>query len=472
MSRRLSATLIVLFFLTVGDAFAQVDPPSPGPVYIVQQGDTLSTIALQFGITIDSLIETNLLTDPNALSVGQGLVIPGLEGVSGTLSTVQVRFGESLRSLSRRYQIPEPFLVRLNRLTSPAQLFVGIPLILPETDSDSSFMGRQQLQPGESLFELAVRHNENPWTILRTNALSGAWRTAPLDVLYLAEALADGPGNLPGGIGGVEIPDLPLVQGRTARINVETPSPLELAGSLAMIDLRNGRSIDRPLHFFNGQNGFAVALQGVHAMAAPGLVPLTISGTLPDGSRFSHTQLVPLREGGYIFDLPLQVDPKTLDPDVTGPEDLEWFELMQGATGEKAWSGLFESPSPFGCGYTSRFGSRRSYNGSPYNFFHTGLDFCGGTGLEIRAPAPGEVRFAGPLVVRGNATVIDHGHGVFTAYMHQSEILVEVGERVETGQAIGLVGATGRVTGAHLHWEIWVGAVQVDPIQWLETTFP
>jgi murein DD-endopeptidase MepM/ murein hydrolase activator NlpD len=80
--------------------------------------------------------------------------------------------------------------------------------------------------------------------------------------------------------------------------------------------------------------------------------------------------------------------------------------------------------------------------------------------------------FAGPLTVRGNATVIDHGQGVYTGYLHQSEILVSVGEMVEPGQIIGKVGGTGRVTGPHLHWEVWVGGVQVEPMDWLEQEFP
>jgi murein DD-endopeptidase MepM/ murein hydrolase activator NlpD len=88
------------------------------------------------------------------------------------------------------------------------------------------------------------------------------------------------------------------------------------------------------------------------------------------------------------------------------------------------------------------------------------------------APAPGRVVLAEMLKVRGNTTIIDHGWGIFTAYLHQSEIQVSVGDRVETGQIIGLVGGTGRVTGPHLHWEVWVGGVPVDPIEWTERAFP
>ena len=83
------------------------------------------------------------------------------------------------------------------------------------------------------------------------------------------------------------------------------------------------------------------------------------------------------------------------------------------------------------------------------------------------AAASGTVVLADTLNVRGNAVVIDHGWGVYTGYWHQTEIYVQPGERVSTGQVIGTVGSTGRVTGAHLHWELWVNGVPVDPMQWV-----
>ena len=72
-----------------------------------------------------------------------------------------------------------------------------------------------------------------------------------------------------------------------------------------------------------------------------------------------------------------------------------------------------------------------------------------------------------PSTVRGNATFIDHGWGVYSAYYHQKEINVGVGQQVQAGQLIGQIGATGRVTGPHLHWEIWVNGIQVNPLDWL-----
>jgi len=151
-----------------------------------------------------------------------------------------------------------------------------------------------------------------------------------------------------------------------------------------------------------------------------------------------------------------------------------WNALPVAVNLEREWDEVFQSPvNPlFAECYPSFYGNRRSYNGSPYIYFHTGLDFCGGVGSEIYAPAPGVVVYTGTLTVRGNATMIDHGWGVYTGYMHQSEILVDVGDYVEAGDLIGLVGGTGRVTGSHLHLEIWVGGVQVDPMDWLDRAYP
>ncbi len=241
----------------------------------------------------------------------------------------------------------------------------------------------------------------------------------------------------------------------------------------------SGMLADRPVHIFPDGSGRFISLQGIHAMTEPGLYTLVISGTLPAGTPFNtapfaFSQAVLIGAGDYPFDPVLIVSPETIDPAVTMPEDAQWTALTAPVTAEKLWDGQFQSPAPdpYQDCWPSLFGNRRSYHGSPYQYFHTGLDFCGGVGTEILAPAGGEVIFAGPLTVRGNATVINHGWGVYSAYLHQSEILVNVGDRVTPSQVIGKVGGTGRVTGPHLHWEIWVGGVQVDPMDWLKQVFP
>lgn len=446
-----------------------------GPVYVVQEGDSLWSIALRFKVSLQDLANANGIGNQNQLTVGDRLIIPGLRGISGVLTTQTVGFGETLRSLSRSHRISVQTLGQLNHLTSPAELYAGASLVLLEENAQATSTRRVMLAPGESLFELAVAQGASPWALVEANGLEGAWSALPGDVLHLpttdvTEGDAPGPGALPGAISAVNLNPQPLVQGKTAVIEIIGEDGLQLSGSLN----------ERTLHFFpDPELGGYVSLQGIHAMTEPGLYTLVISGTLPaqapyPGAPFAFSQAVLVSAGDYVFDPVLTVSPETIDPAVTKPEDAQWAALTAPATPEKLWHGLFQSPAPppYSDCWPSRFGSRRSYNGSAYIYFHTGLDFCGGVGTEILAPAAGRVVFAGPLTVRGNSTVIDHGWGVYTGYLHQSEILVKVGDLVSPGQVIGKVGGTGRVTGPHLHWEVWSGGVQVDPMDWLEQSYP
>jgi murein DD-endopeptidase MepM/ murein hydrolase activator NlpD len=462
--------ILALFLLwATQPAVAQQEQPD-GPVYIIQAGDTLGEIARRFGVPIDELIEANGITNPNLLSEGAQLVIPGLEGIQGVLTTVTVPFGETLYSLSRRYQIALSQLARLNHLTSPAELYAGANLVIPQSSGSPAKTQRASLSSAASILELAVLHGTNPWSILQSNGLSTTWSILPGDVFLLPGDGEAGPGGLPQEVEAVDIQPLPLGQGKTGVIKIAAAEGQSFEGEF----------MDRPLHFFPDKDGSYVALFGVHALAEPGFYPLTLRGTLSPDKSFAFSQAVGVAPSDYPFDQPLTVDPATIDPAVTRPEDAEWSALAVPATPQRMWQGVFHIPSPLEQDYcvesgecwTSRFGNRRSYNGSPYAYFHTGLDIAGGTGTEIYAPAPGVVVFAGPLTVRGNATMIDHGWGVYTGYMHQSEIFVQVGDRVETGDLIGLVGGTGRVEGPHLHLEVWVGGVQVDPLDWLEQTYP
>jgi len=116
-------------------AIAQETQPA-GQIYIVQAGDTLSGIALRFGVTVDDLVRVNNITDPNALAIGTHLIIPGPEMVQGTIVTLSVPYGETLRSLVRRYQLSEEALVQLNRLVSPAELFTGATLVIPKDNTE------------------------------------------------------------------------------------------------------------------------------------------------------------------------------------------------------------------------------------------------------------------------------------------------------------------------------------------------
>ncbi len=124
------------------------------------------------------------------------------------------------------------------------------------------------------------------------------------------------------------------------------------------------------------------------------------------------------------------------------------------------WGCPFNKPVPGGI--SSEFGLRRFFNGEPRNP-HTGLDLRGKEGDPIRAAASGEVVLAGEHYFAGKSVYIDHGQGVVTMYFHMSRVLVEPGDAVASGDVIGLVGATGRVTGPHLHFGVSVLGDSVAP---------
>ena len=119
---------------------------------------------------------------------------------------------------------------------------------------------------------------------------------------------------------------------------------------------------------------------------------------------------------------------------------------------------------------TAYFGEQRSFNGGPVSGHHGGTDIGIGTGTAVHATNDGRVVLAEKLDVRGNMVILDHGVGVFSGYAHLSEFRVAAGDVVLKGQVVGLSGATGLVSGPHLHWEMVVGGVFVDGLRWLDGT--
>ena len=459
---------IVFLFLILAVSMApvqNVSAQSNGPIYIIQEGDTLYNVALRFNVSLDDLITANPSIDPNVLAAGQQVVIPGLEGVTGVLQTEVVPFGDSLKSLSRRTRVSNSQLIKLNRLVSPTELYVGASMILPVQEGETDLTSRANLASGESLLELAVKQNSDPWTLASVNSLGGTWDALSDDTFYtLAGSNNENANGLPAAFQGISVSPLPLVQGATEVIKVQTQAGATVSGSL----------VDKPLHFFQDGND-QVALQGIHALLAPGIYPLQIETTLPDGNKQSFEQMVLVTSGNYPKET-LVVSTELTDPTVTGPEDEQVQKIIAPVTTNKLWQGVFTLPVSGDqlCIY-DRFGTRRSFNGSAYDYFHSGLDYgvCSPEKpYDIYATAPGTVVFAGPLTVRGNATYIDHGWGVYSAYFHQKEIYVSVGQQVQAGELIGQIGATGRVTGPHLHFEVWAGGVQVNPLDWLNQAYP
>jgi hypothetical protein len=131
---------------------------------------------------------------------------------------------------------------------------------------------------------------------------------------------------------------------------------------------------------------------------------------------------------------------------------------------ERRWDGPFRTP--LAAAPNSNFGTRSVFNGQPRNP-HAGVDFAGPTGTPIVAPNAAAVVLAENLYFTGNTVVLDHGLGLYSLYAHLSRIDVTPGGVVTTGQRLGLLGATGRVTGPHLHWAVRLNGARVDPLSLL-----
>lgn len=454
-----TVTLIAILFVPTQSILAQSG--SELPTYTIQAGDTINTIALRFGVSAEDIIDTNQLADPNVLIVGTGLKIPGLDGISGTLTTDVAAIGSSLIGLSRQYQVSRDTIIKLNQLTSPSLVYVGSTVVLPVDETRQQLFPEAQLQSGQALLEYSAVNHTNPWTVALLNQKSVPHAILAQEPLFSTNENSSG--NVPSipAITSIEISPLPLVQGKTEVIRITTEQPLTLQGSLA----------GNELHFIQEAENQYAALQGIYVLADPGLTSINLNATDEDGQSYTFEQSVIL-ESGYYPEESIVVDPATIDPAVTKPEDEVVKAIISTFNPEKYWSGKFSIPVDEPSCIFSWFGTRRSYNGSEFNYFHSGVDYGVCASLNIYAPAAGKVVFAQETTVRGLATIIDHGNGIYSGIWHQSAFHVQEGDMVDAGQLIGDIGKTGRVTGPHLHWEVWVNGIQVDPLDWLDNQYP
>lgn len=459
-NRLLAALLLIAFLLPPPAASAQ----DAGPVYIVQTGDNLYVIAERFGISLEDLLTANNIPNANLVSVGQALIIPGLPDVTGVLDTRFINFGDSYRSLIRQTQIPESLFRRLNHTISPSEFYVGSNVIVP-VQGQTQYAKRISPATGESLLELAVKNDTDVWTLSAINQLGGTWDGLAGDVLYAPGESAEEIGSgLPSAFISVVIRDLPVKQGGTTEIIVKPAADATVSGTLA----------DYPLHFFSLDDERQVALQGISVILETGIYPLRLDATFPDGTSESFEQSVLIVRGDQRIDE--QIVPP-IDPSSIAVEDSQIETVIATTTPTKYWDGDFLLPIGLPYCVTEWFGTPRYfyYNNERETYFHSGVDYgvCSvERPFDIIAAASGKVVFTGALFLRGNATIIDNGWGVYTLYAHQEEVYVVVGQDVRAGDVIGKIGATGHVTGPHLHFEMWVGGTQVNALDWLNRTYP
>lgn len=203
-----------------------------------------------------------------------------------------------------------------------------------------------------------------------------------------------------------------------------------------------------------------VAVVGIPLAEQPGELKLKVS--TPEG-----TTEVPFRinDKSYRTQHLTIKDKRKVEPD---PEDLKRISAESKRSNEAlskftaTGTPALQLIAPVEGVRSDSYGSRRVFNGQPRNP-HSGMDIAAAKGTPIRSPAAGTVVEAGDFFFNGNTLYIDHGDGLVTMYCHLDTIKVKPGDRLEQGQLIGTVGATGRVTGPHLHWGVALNRAMVDP---------
>jgi murein DD-endopeptidase MepM/ murein hydrolase activator NlpD len=395
-------------------------------IYVVQPGDTLASIALRYGLTTAELARANGLISPDLIYVGMKLTVPASAGTApaGKPATVvnrlhTVQASETLLALALKYGTTARSLIETNQLDRSGFIVPGQQLIIP---ADA-----------------------------RSNQAGVAQPTTPLPAPFT----------------GIEIGQLPLYQGSVMEVTARTSQPVSLTGQFG----------DWGISFVPDSDHY-IGLVGIGAHPVsgvmPGLHPIVITATQESAAPTVVTSNIEILPGHYNSEyIRLSADRQALlDPALVAAEREKLNATWSVFNPQRYWNGLFRVPVDKFIKISSPFGTRRSYDGGPFSSYHEGTDFSIPAGTPVYAPADGVVMVAEPLAVRGNAIVIDHGWGLYSGYWHLSEFKVTPGQMVKQGDLIALSGNTGLSTGAHLHWDMRVLGLNVDPMQFTQQVFP
>lgn len=262
----------------------------------------------------------------------------------------------------------------------------------------------------------------------------------------------------------------------TAGTMLRVSSPEASQGSLLLIELKSAK----PLAEVQGEWGERIVplwqegadearrrgLLGVDLEKAPGEYELKVTGQTAGGEKIGCNVMVAVAKGQFATEK-LQVEKQFVEPSPeqvkrANDERQKLRDIFDRVTPERLWDGPFRIPLD-GVTTGSNFGKRRILNGNPGSP-HGGMDLPGATGTPVHSAQRGRVALAEELFFSGNTVVVDHGLGIYTFYGHLSQIDVKAGDSLETGAVLGKVGATGRVTGPHLHWGLTVERARVNPL--------
>lgn len=247
------------------------------------------------------------------------------------------------------------------------------------------------------------------------------------------------------------------------------PQNTAVPGGVAVVAL--GDHKNAPQAYYQGRRVMVLrdgeqwqAIVGVPLSARPGRHTLRVQPTVGADRKLTFKVSAKQYEEQH-----LKVPPRMVNPSVEDQKRIA-RDLRLGSeayrTFQPAAAVATRFTLPVEGRYSSPFGLRRFFNGEARNP-HSGIDLAAPTGTPIRAPAAGRVIATGDLYYNGNTVYLDHGQGLITMYCHMDGIAVQTGQAIEAGQPLGTVGATGRVTGPHLHWSVSLNDSRVDPLLFL-----
>jgi murein DD-endopeptidase MepM/ murein hydrolase activator NlpD len=267
--------------------------------------------------------------------------------------------------------------------------------------------------------------------------------------------------------------------GEMVLLRVSNPAPKQ--GSIGIIEVRSEAPLASVDGFFAGDELFFwhdadarvfQALLGVDLYESPGAATLRARAVPESGPAADCLLELRVADGAFPIQrldvAPEYVELSPEDRDRSERDAAELGRVFSSATSERLWQRGFRAPVA-GSEPSGSFGKRRVFNGQPRSP-HSGEDFSAPAGSPVLATARGRVVLAKDLFFLGTTVVLDHGFGLYSFYGHLSSIGVEVGTLVESGAVLGTVGATGRVTGAHLHWGVRLGDARVNPMDLIALT--
>jgi len=259
---------------------------------------------------------------------------------------------------------------------------------------------------------------------------------------------------------------LAAVLGAPGAVAAELPAARPVPGGIAILDVGPATApapsvlLDTHRVLVRADHGRWFAIVGLGLAASPGHAELSVATGAGEPRRVGFD----IEPKQYVTQA-LTVEPKHVD---LSKRDLARYEREKVVL-EKAFATWSEKAppvlllaAPVPGVRSSSFGSRRVFNGQARSP-HTGMDIAAAAGTEVAAPAAGTVVNTGNYFFNGNTVILDHGQGYLSLYCHLSRVDVKVGERLGPGQVLGLVGATGRATGPHLHFAVMLNRAWIDP---------